>query len=200
MFSYNGRMSLSEKLSLGEHSIKKGVSSRPENLSPDLNPSQISGSPEIIERALSASFIGEKVGRQMARVYVNGGPDHLLTVNWQKGIMGESLHVYATGEKGPTVITLADYKGPRGESEHKVEAVYLKGIRGESEGDVLDAIAHIEEIFPSYTQIQELFVDPKGERFVNGVRVEDGSSVESPLAKVDAVTELVSGEPSVIGQ
>lgn len=131
--------------------------------------------------------------REVSRIYRNGGPEHLMTVSWKKGIMGESVYVHAHGEKGPTVIDVADYKGLNGDQEDRLGALWVKGKKGEGVEDIEEAVGHLEEIFPSYSILTENYIDGEGNRYVDGVLHKDGLPPNVNIPSNGEVA-LVSGE------
>jgi hypothetical protein len=150
---------------------------------------------ELLETAKGRNFLEfNRDAREVSRFYVNGGPNHVLTVRWSNAVMGESIHVFAAGKPGPTIIALSDYKGPGGQVEQRVDEVWVKGEKGKDDPDVVAAIDHIEEIFPEYTLVTETVVDASGAKFVDGV-LQEYKFPDSNAVSNNAIP-LSSGEPS----
>lgn len=149
------------------------------------NPSGI----DHLAKAMGANFLDFPTSglRERSRLFVNGGPDHMLTARWRKGVMGEEIHVFAAGDKGPTVLALANYIGPGGEREAIVNEVMVKGQRGGSEL-VDDAIDHLAEIFPDYSLVAEVTVDGKGNK------------METHTSLVDEPNPMFVGQDAVLSQ
>ena len=172
-----------------ENSVNSSASKFPEKVNP-----QKSGF-ELLETAKGRNFLEfDRGAREVARFYINGGPDHVLTIRWCRAVMGESIHVFATGKPGPTIIALSDYKGHGGQVEQRVDDVWVKGEKGKGDPDVVAAIDHIEEIFPEYTLVTETVVDASGAKFVDGV-LQEYKFPDSNAVPNDAIP-LSSGETS----
>lgn len=187
-------MSLSEKSSHhNPDAHKTNGTTRPLNETPE-TPS----SSRLIDLVIGANFLDfpRDDRREVSRIYRNGGPQHLMTVRWKKGIIGESVEVHAHGETGPTVIDVADYKPFSGEREDRLEAIWIEGRKGEGREDLEQAVEHLEAIFPDYTFITETMIDGSGNRFVDGIPYKDGIPPNAE-STADAIM-MKEGESSVI--
>lgn len=181
---------LSKEFSLNDPSIAENNGTpRPEKYIPTkFEP--IPCKPELVGEVF-ASIVGDMEGRASARLFMNGSPEHSISVKAERGPLGERVNVFATGEKGPTVIAVAKNIGPRREVTYELEELWLDGVKGESVDEVPAAVALIVDNFREnkYTLVQETIVDKNGKKYVNGV--------EQTFDKPDVVIppiEMASGE------
>jgi len=145
--------------------------------------------PGFMKQIKDANFLDEMTDdREKSRFFINGGPDHIFTVKQLRGIMGESVHVFASGPEGPTVISVAEKKDFKGKIEPVIDEIWLNGERGSSMDDALEAVRLLDDVFPDYSLVQEVVVDSSGNKYING----ELQTYEKPAV------ELASGAESVI--
>ena len=150
--------------------------------------------PDLVGQVF-ASFVGEMKGRASARLFMNGSPEHSITVKAERGPLGEKVNVFATGEKGPTVIAVARNIGPKKDTTHEIEELWLDGVKGEAAEEAPAALVLIADIFRenNYTLVQETIIDDKNKKYVNGVE-ETFDKPETFISPIDnSPTDISSG-------